>query len=198
MSDFDRPHPLPRAGGGEQTAPHARPGRSTLLVTAGALLALALLLWLLVPRSSDGEMVPSAESSARHVEEPVSYAQTPPTEGDHHPVWWDCGVYATEIPEEHAVHSLEHGAVWLSYREDAEAADVDRLRRVASRDYMLMSPHPRQAQRFVATAWGHQLTQDELDVPAIEAFVREHRKSNSAPEPGALCTNGTTRDLVKR
>lgn len=138
------------------------------------------------------------QTSARHVEGPVSYAQTPPTGGDHHPVWWDCGTYPTAIPEEHAVHSLEHGAVWLTYRPDASAADVERLRAVAARDYMLLSPHAEQRPAFVATAWGHQLAQDELDVPAVEAFVREHRRSADAPEPGALCTNGTTRDLVKR
>lgn len=181
--------------------PAGSPGRgrrSSVLVPVGAVLALALLLWLLVPRSSDGEPVPVAGSSARHVETPVAYAQTPPSQGDHHPVWWDCGVYSTQIPAEHAVHSLEHGAVWLTYRPDAPLPDVDRLRRVADLDYLLMSPSPLQAHRFMATAWGHQLGQDVLDVPALEAFVREHRKSADAPEPGALCTNGTTRDLVKR
>lgn len=197
MSD-NATHHLPPAADDTRGAPRTGHRRSPLVVPAGAVLALAVLLWLLVPRSSDGDTVPVDEGSALHVEEPVSYTQTPPTMGDHHPVWWDCGVYPTEIPAEHAVHSLEHGAVWLTHRPDADPADVDRLRQVARLDYMLMSPGSVQPQRFMATAWGHQLGQDELDVPAIEAFVRQHRKSASAPEPGALCTNGTTHDLVKR
>ena len=42
----------------------------------------------------------------------VTYAQVPPHSGDHSPVWQKCGFYVETVDNRHAVHTLEHGAVW--------------------------------------------------------------------------------------
>jgi hypothetical protein len=47
-----------------------------------------------------------------HTTQPVTYAQNPPVGGPHSPQWLPCGVYTTPVPNENAVHDLEHGAVW--------------------------------------------------------------------------------------
>ena len=34
--------------------------------------------------------------------------------GEHNPVWQNCGFYNKPVRDESAVHSLEHGAVWIT------------------------------------------------------------------------------------
>lgn len=78
----------------------------------------------------DGEKTWDAKKLGRnHVETPVKYEMNPPVGGDHNPRWMNCDgdVYKNPIPEVNAVHSLEHGAVWVTYNEKAAKADVDAL-----------------------------------------------------------------------
>ena len=61
---------------------------------------------------------------------PSTYAESPPIGGEHDPVWADCTgtVYDVDIRHENAVHSLEHGAVWITYNPDQVShADIDTL-----------------------------------------------------------------------
>ncbi|WP_151524533.1 DUF3105 domain-containing protein [Serinicoccus kebangsaanensis] len=137
-------------------------------------------------------------AGANHVGEPIDYDQNPPVGGPHHPAWWNCGVYAEEVPKEHAVHSLEHGAVWLTYRPDLPADQVEVLTELGGEDYMLVSPLADQDSPVVATAWDHQLTLDTADERTLQAFIREYKQGPQTPELGAACTSGTNTDLVAR
>jgi len=58
----------------------------------------------------------------------VSYRQQPPVVGPHDAVWLNCGIYPTPVPSRNAGHSLEHGAVWVTYRPDLSATAISRLR----------------------------------------------------------------------
>lgn len=169
----------------------------------GATVAVVLLLvgaitWVVIDnRPAPLEGVQTFEDLGRdHVEGPVEYDQTPPAGGDHHAAWWNCGIYDEEIPPHHAVHSLEHGAVWLTYQSDLPADQVEELREYAGNDYMLMSPLAAQDSPVISTAWGHQLRTDTADDPRILSFIREYRQGPQTPEPGAACTGGTTVDLL--
>ncbi|HEY5455952.1 MAG TPA: DUF3105 domain-containing protein [Acidothermaceae bacterium] len=62
--------------------------------------------------------------SRTHTTHPVKYAQNPPVGGPHSPHWLTCGVYTTPVPNENAVHDLEHGAVWITYQPNLPAAQV--------------------------------------------------------------------------
>ena len=62
-----------------------------------------------------------------HVAGPVTYAVTPPIGGPHNAIWMNAGVYTAPVPTERAVHNLEHGAVWITYRPDLPAAQVAQL-----------------------------------------------------------------------
>ena len=53
--------------------------------------------------------------TANHVSGTVDYEMTPPAGGDHAAVWMNCGVYTEQVPNENAVHDLEHGAIWFTY-----------------------------------------------------------------------------------
>jgi hypothetical protein len=56
----------------------------------------------------------------QHVTTPVTYTESPPVGGPHDPEWADCTgtVYTVDIRHENALHSLEHGAVWIAYNPD--------------------------------------------------------------------------------
>ena len=62
-----------------------------------------------------------AVASAAHVEGAVDYPQDPPAGGPHAEVWQNCGFYDEPVVKERAVHSQEHGAVWITYRPDLPA-----------------------------------------------------------------------------
>ena len=129
--------------------------------------------------------------SRNHVEGTVSYPQTPPVGGDHNPVWQNCGFYSSPVRNENAVHSMEHGAVWITYQPDLPSDQVDVLRNLArDNTYILVSPFPDSPAPVVASAWGKQLQLDSANDPRLEQFVSAFREGPQAPERGAPCTNG--------
>jgi len=130
-------------------------------------------------------------SDDRHTEEPVSYPQSPPVGGPHDPLWQNCGYYSEPVREETAVHSLEHGAVWITYRPDLPQDEIGRIRDLAqSESYVLASPYEDQSSPVVATAWGKQLTLESAEDPGLERFVNAYSQGPQTPEPGATCTGG--------
>ncbi|MFE2553602.1 DUF3105 domain-containing protein [Streptomyces sp. NPDC059355] len=141
-----------------------------------------------------GEQSWDAKTLGRnHVETPVKYPMNPPVGGDHSPRWMNCNgdVYKNAIPEVNAVHSLEHGAVWVTYNEKAAKGDVDALAgKVAKTPYTLMSPDKEQAGTIMLSAWGKQLTVDKADDPRVAQFLTKYVQGQQTPEPGAACTNG--------
>ncbi len=130
-----------------------------------------------------------------HTTEPVTYEQTPPVGGDHNPTWLNCGVYAQPVPNELAVHSLEHGAVWVTYRSDLPAAQVDALSDAIPDTYMVLSPVEDLPAPVVASAWGVQLRLTGVDDPRLEEFITQYRQGAQTPEPGAACTGGSDGEL---
>jgi hypothetical protein len=164
-----------------------------------ALLAVGILLvvGLLVARqmstgSSDIAGVETFSNLAQtHQDGPLSYPQTPPVGGTHNPAWLNCGVYDQPVPNENAVHSLEHGAVWITYRPDLPAADVDQLRGlVRGRRYALLSPYPDLPAPVVASAWGVQLKVDGASDARLQPFITKYMQGSQTPELGAPCTGG--------
>ncbi|CUR54327.1 DUF3105 domain-containing protein [Nocardioides sp.] len=126
-----------------------------------------------------------------HVEDAVDYPQNPPVGGDHNPAWMNCGVYDAPVPSEKAVHSLEHGAVWISYDPALDQSDVDKLTALADgNSYVLVSPVDGIGSEIVATAWGKQMMIDGAADPSLETFVTAFAQGPQTPEPGAPCTGG--------
>ncbi|GAA3190443.1 DUF3105 domain-containing protein [Streptomyces virens] len=131
-----------------------------------------------------------------HVTKAVDYPVSPPVGGDHNPVWMNCNgdVYTDEINNTNAVHSLEHGAVWVTHNADADKADVDALAaKVKKTPYTLMSPVDDQQDPIMLTAWGHQRTVTGADDPDVDAFLQKFVQGAQTPEPGAACTNGLSK-----
>ncbi|GAA2038560.1 DUF3105 domain-containing protein [Agromyces tropicus] len=138
---------------------------------------------------ADIEGVETFDNSSAHVEGVVDYPQNPPAGGEHNPAWLNCGVYEQPVPNENAVHSLEHGAIWVTYDPDALSDDdVSTLRSVLPGTYVILSPFEGLPAPVVLSGWNVQLQVDEADDPRIADFLEEYWQSQDVPEPGALCT----------
>ena len=129
--------------------------------------------------------------AGQHTEGSVDYAQTPPAGGEHNSVWQNAGFYNEPVKSENAVHTIEHGAVWITYSPDLSKQQVDKLRDLANnRDCVLVSPYEGLDSPVVASAWGKQLKLDNADDPALKNFVGSYLRGPQTPEPGAACTGG--------
>lgn len=127
--------------------------------------------------------------TANHVSGDVEYPQTPPVGGDHDPAWQNCGVYREPVREEHAVHSLEHGAVWITYRPDLGDEAVEALEERASGEtHVLVSPFEGLDEPVVLSACGRQLGVGSADDERIDAFIRAFQRGSQSPEGGASCS----------
>jgi hypothetical protein len=127
-----------------------------------------------------------------HVATPVVYPQKPPVGGAHSSTWQNCGVYSAPVRNENAVHSLEHGAMWITYRPGLSASEVATiLDDVAGQPYALVSPYPGLPSPIVASVWGVQMKLDSASDPRLKTFVDTFKSGSQAPEPGGECTGGT-------
>jgi hypothetical protein len=130
------------------------------------------------------------ENTSNHVTTPVEYPQTPPAGGEHNPAWLNCGVYTEPVPNENAVHSLEHGALWVTYDPSLSDDELSTLRAKLPSSYVILSPFEDLPSPIVVSGWNSQLQVDDADDPRIAEFFEEYWKSDTVPEPGALCTGG--------
>ncbi|MCZ4644799.1 DUF3105 domain-containing protein [Rhodococcus erythropolis] len=133
-------------------------------------------------------------AAGSHIQAPqrVAYDQNPPSGGAHDQYWATCTgvVYPEPIRTENVVHSLEHGAIWVSYDPEAlNSSDIDTLAsRVDGEPYSLMSPFPGIGAPISLQSWGHQLKVESADDPRIAQFITALRQNpNTHPEPGASC-----------
>jgi hypothetical protein len=137
---------------------------------------------------------PGMVDQSEHVAGPISYPIDPPVAGPHNPRWQNCmgDVYTAPIANEYAIHSLEHGAVWITYRPGLPVEQIGQLAgTVANRSHVFMSPYPGQDSPISLQAWGYQLTVDRADDPRIEEFI-DVLRLNAAREPNATCSDGIT------
>jgi len=195
----------------EQKARDTR--RRVILIAVAAIAALGLIAVVWVVLAGEGKRVTAIEQaasqpiegvketpglSAEHVEflpepTPTEPGGTvlPPVGGPHDPAVQNCGVYTEPVATAKAVHSLEHGAVWITYRSGLDQGQVDVLTKLAnSRDYTLLSPIEALGAPVVLTAWGLELELDNASDPRIEPFLAKYIQGEQTPEPGAPCTGG--------
>ncbi|MFJ1804149.1 DUF3105 domain-containing protein [Streptomyces sp. NPDC088180] len=135
----------------------------------------------------------AAKLGRRHVTGSVDYPMKPPVGGDHNQSWMNCDgdVYEKALPDVNAVHSLEHGAVWVTYNGKAADAEVAALaERVEKTPFTLMSPYAGQEGAIMLSAWGKQVSVDSADDKRVDQFLARYVQGAQTPEPGAPCTGG--------
>jgi hypothetical protein len=149
------------------------------------------------------EQPAASAPSGQHLQsgQPYTYTDTPATSGLHDPspLPDDPKVYDQQPPETRAVHSLEHGAVFVYYLPEANGGIpqdvVDRLARIAEEsDATFLAPYPSLTpeRALTLTAWnrrqscpaGAELTPGSA-ATIVNGFVTAFECTGNAPENGA-------------
>lgn len=121
----------------------------------------------------------------------IQNSELPPVGGIHHSQFQNCGVYRTPIESEKVIHSLEHGAIWITYDPELPAADIKYLEeKIRDQDFFLLSPYPGQSSPVVLTAWGAQLAISSVRDERMEHFFARFLLGPRTPERGASCNGG--------
>lgn len=145
----------------------------------------------------EGVVITKYEPLHAEIGQRVAYTKAPPDGGRHDPIWADCNgtVYPVAVRNEHMVHALEHGAIWLAYNADqVKGGDLDALAdRVENQPYMMLSPYPGLDAPVSVQSWGHQLKLTDVRDQRIDQFIEALRENQyTAPEPGARCDSQDT------
>ncbi len=111
-----------------------------------------------------------------------NYNSNPPTSGPHYATPIRAGIYHQVVPDELLVHNLEHGHIWMTYRDPEDTEAIEALTRIqnAFPQWSVVTHRPDNDDRIAAAAWGRLLTLEEPDEDQLLAFITRHR--NRAPE----------------
>ncbi len=187
--------PLPSKRAARQSARRRQGLLTRILFGILALGAIVAIFFLLNDGGNSNQQIDGVVAhpglAREHVNSPVVYDQTPPAGGAHSPAWQNCGVYLETIANENGVHSLEHGAVWITYSQDLSVTEIEALQTLTRQSgFRLLSPYPDLPSPIVVSAWGYQLQLEQADDPRLGAFIEQYELNPQGPEPGAPCTGG--------
>lgn len=163
--------------------------RRSLTTYAGAAIAVAaaavLIAWVAVrPASPElGEQIPGQGQAHVRLGQPhPPYNSNPPTSGWHTPQEARWGGHRTEIPDEVVLHNLEHGGIWISYRDPGDAALIEKLEALAARyrSKVILTPRPRNDSPIAVAGWERLMKLETYDEGRIVAFINAYR--NKGPE----------------
>ncbi len=116
-----------------------------------------------------------------------AYNSNPPTSGPH--TGNDVaggGIKNAPVADEIVVHSLEHGAVVLWYRDDMEQEDIERLKKVFNEatGKKIMMPRNNMDKPIALTSWNYRLLLDTVDEAKIKEFIETN--NDRAPEKAPI------------
>lgn len=120
------------------------------------------------------------EHIAVGVPHPV-YNSNPPTSGWHYGSAADWKVYDQELPDEMLIHNLEHGGIWISYK-DIDEETVNKLKAIWRQYSGSVVITPRQANdtKIALASWGRLDKLDSFDEARILNFILTNK--NKSPE----------------
>jgi len=148
------------------------------------------------------------DEGATHVPctQTVPYQTNPPSSGNHYNCWAAYQTYTSPIPWGNLVHSLEHGAVVMTYNcPDGCAADVAAMQALIDslpldqncgpslgKNRMILTPDPDLDVRFAASTWDWTLKADCFDPAAFQQFINDHYDHGRE----VICSDGWSGDQL--
>lgn len=110
------------------------------------------------------------------------YNSNPPTSGPHYVQPADWGIYDKELPDEQLVHNLEHGGIWISYKNiDQQTLDQIKLIGKSNPGSVMVTPRVTNDSKIVLASWTRLMTLDNYDEQKILDFIKANK--NKSPEP---------------
>jgi hypothetical protein len=164
--------------------------RQLYLIGGAAVVAvvIALLVWRTASRPQLGEAVPVLLNTP-HIPSVTSphepYNSNPPTSGQHVAFTAPWGFHTEIIEDEVIVHNLEHGGIWISYKDPQDTEMIAQLRALLPQlpRKTIVTLRPRNDSPIAVASWGRLMKLDRVDSAKIVEFANQYR--NKAPEPFA-------------
>lgn len=127
------------------------------------------------------------------IESKPNVGAEPPTSGDHafQPLPWQA--YEQEIPDGSAIHNLEHGGIYVSYRPDLPKDQIDKMKALFFKPFsednftpnkVIMAPRALNESPIVLSSWTRSMEFENFDAEKMEQYYR--RNTGKSPEPTAL------------
>ena len=111
----------------------------------------------------------------------VEYQTNPPTSGDHLAQAENWGVYDKEIDDKAGVHSMEHGGIWISYKDiDDESKKVLEEIGKSNSQSVIVSPRTANDNKIAIASWGRMTKLDSVDKVLIQKYIDTYK--NQGPE----------------
>jgi len=110
------------------------------------------------------------------------YNSNPPSSGPHWQAPAKAGIYDSPLPDERFIHNLEHGHIWIAYKNDVGDEVKNKLKGIVENENFKIVLAPRDANetKIALVAWGRVLKMQELDEQKVRDFIRTYR--NRGPE----------------
>lgn len=111
----------------------------------------------------------------------VDYQTNPPTSGSHLGQAEEWGIYDEEIDDKAGVHNLEHGGIWISYKDisDEEISFLEEIGKQNSQS-TVVSPRSSNDDKIVVASWGKLMRLESVDKALIQKYIDVYK--NQSPE----------------
>lgn len=111
----------------------------------------------------------------------VDYQTNPPTSGSHLAEAEKWGIFSNEIDDMAAVHSMEHGGIWISYK-DISQEEIVILEEVGKQNSQstVVSPRSGNDSKIVIASWGKMVKLETAEKALIQKYIDTYK--NQAPE----------------
>ena len=129
------------------------------------------------------------DEGAQHIKEGEShepYKSNPPTSGPHWVGVAGAGIKNEIVPDELMLHSMEHGAAVVWYREDLEQSEIEKIKEAfnSASGKKIMLARKDLDVPVALTSWNYLLKLETIDVEKIKEFIETN--NDRAPEKAPI------------
>ncbi len=106
-----------------------------------------------------------------------AYNSNPPTGGWHYAQPAQTGIYDKPFPDEQLVHNLEHSHIWIAYKPNLPADQIEKLADLAKSygSKIIMTPREANDTPIALVAWEHLFKMETLDEAQAKVFIEAYR-----------------------